>query len=88
MTSGGKKNPILRLFTNIYRYCYSALPTNSQFTERGVKESRYISLGRHSKKNLLALTVTRAHIIPDAMAKGKDMVAKGDEKKRLVQGKV
>ena len=34
-------NSILRVFANLYRYRYSALPINSQFTERDVKESGY-----------------------------------------------
>ena len=37
---------ILVSFRNIYLQKYSALPTNTQFTEHGVKESGVVSLGR------------------------------------------
>ena len=75
-------------FSNVYRYNYSALPTNSQFTERGVKESGYVTLGRRLEKNRSALAIARAKIIPDAMVAGKKVVDRGDGKKRLVQGKL
>ena len=74
-------------FKKLYLYNYAALPTNSQFTERGVKESGYVSLGRRSEKNRSALAIARARIIPDAMAVGKELVKSDDGKNRLVQGK-
>jgi len=60
-------NPIIRAFVNLYCYRYSALPTNSQFTERGMNESGYFSLGHCSEKNRSALAITRDHLIPDAI---------------------
>ena len=56
-------------FANIYRYNYSALPTNSQFTERGMKESGYVTLGRCAEKNRSALAIARAKIIPIKLIK-------------------
>ena len=53
-----------------------------------MKKSGYVFLRRRSEKNHQALAIARARLIPDAMARGKDMAAKGDGKKRLVQGKV
>ena len=80
--------PALMSFCNLYRTRYAALPTNSQFTERGVKESGYVSLGRRSEKNRSILATARARLIPDAMAEGKKKINKNDGKKKLVQGKV
>ena len=75
-------------FANLYRNEYSALPTNSQFMEWGIKESGYVSLGRRSKKNRSTLAIACARIIPGAMAEGKKLVEKDDGKKRSVQGKI
>ena len=75
-------------FADIYRFNISAFPTNSQFTERGVKESGYVTLGRRTKKNRSALAIARAKIIPDAMAAGKKVIDRGDGKKRSVQRKL
>ena len=40
----------LRESINLYRRWYTELPTNSQFTEQGVKESGYVSFGRRIKE--------------------------------------
>ena len=42
---------LLKLFCDLYKNNFAVLPTNSQFTERGIKESEYISLGHRSKKS-------------------------------------
>ena len=42
---------ILVPFCNIYLFKYSALPTNTQFTERGFKESGVVSLGKRGETN-------------------------------------
>ena len=56
-------HPPLQEFCNLYKTSYAALPTNSQFTDCGVKESGYVSLGHHNKKigpplQLLALVLS------------------------------
>ena len=79
--------PDLLLFADLYRFNFSSLLTNSQFTERGVKESGYVTLGRRTEKNRSALAMARTKIIPDAMAAGKKVIDRGDGKKRSVQGK-
>ena len=66
-------------FADVYRFNYSSLLTNSQFTERGVKESGYVTLSRRTEKNRSALAMARAKIIPDAMAAGKKGINRGDE---------
>jgi len=53
-------------FQQLYLHCYAALPTNTQFTERGVKESGYVSLGRRGETNCSVFAMTRAQIVPDA----------------------
>ena len=75
-------------FFQLYVDQLSALPTNSQFTERGVKESGYVSLGRRSEKYCSTLAIARAKIIPDVMASGNAIVNQDNEKRRLVQGKL
>ena len=79
--------PDLLQFADVYRFNFSSLPTNSQFTERGAKESGYVTLGRCTEKKRSALVMARAKIIPDAMAAGKEVIDRGNGKKRLVQGK-
>ena len=80
--------PCLLSFAHLYRTHYSALPTNTQFTERGVKESGYVSLGRRSEKNRTVLATARALVVPDAMSEGREEIKKDDGKKRIVQGKL
>ena len=75
-------------FADVYRFNFSSLPTKSQFTERGVKESGYVTAGRRTEKNRSTLVMARAKIIPGAMAAGKKFIARGDGKKRSVQGKL
>ena len=55
-------NTHLSAFADIYRARYAALPTNTQFTERGVKESGYVSLGRRGEKNRSVLSTARARL--------------------------
>ena len=82
-------HPPLQEFCNLYKTSYAALPTNSQFTERGVKESGYVSLGRRNEKNRTVLATARACLVPEAMSKGQRVVGKNDKnKQRLVQGKI
>ena len=79
---------VLTKFRQLYVEQLSALPTNSQFTERGVKESGYVSLGRRSEKYRSTLAIARAKIIPDAMASGNAIVNQDNKEKRLVEGKL
>ena len=44
------KDKTLLSFRNCYLQKIAAIPTNTQFTERGVKESDYVSLGRRCEK--------------------------------------
>jgi len=65
---------ILTSFRNIYLYQYSSLPTNTQFTERGVKESGVVSLGRRSETNRSILSISRGKLIPEALKKGREEI--------------
>ena len=65
---------ILTSFRNIYLYQYSSLPTNTQFTERGVKESGVVSLGRRGETNRSILSISRGKLIPDALKKGREEI--------------
>ena len=76
----------------IYLTKYSALPTNTQFAERGMKESGYVTLGRRSEKNRSILAVARAKLRPDALVKGRQLAeveikSKDDEVQNQLQGK-
>ena len=65
---------ILIFFHNIYFYQYSSLPTNTQFTERGVKESGVVSLRRRSEINRSILPISRGKLIPEALKKGREEI--------------
>ena len=43
-------NETLKGFRNNYIFKFSALPTKTQFTELGVKESGFVSLGRRGRR--------------------------------------
>ena len=43
-------NTILKYFKESYIFEYAALPSNTQFMERGVKESGYVALGKMLKR--------------------------------------
>ena len=45
------------------------MPTNAQFTKRGVKESGYVSLKRRGCTNCSIIFIFREKIIPDAFKK-------------------
>lgn len=53
---------------------FAAVPTNTQFTERGVKECGYVSLGRRSEKKRSILAMSRGKLLPDALQKGHDEI--------------
>ena len=62
---------VLSAFRTTYLNEYSALPTNTQFTERGVKESGYTSLGRRGEINRSIFAMSRGKIIPEVLKKGR-----------------
>ena len=55
------------IYHNIYLLNDAALPTNTQFTERGVKDSDFVSLGRQGETNRSILTIARVKYIPEAL---------------------
>ena len=75
----------LKEFRLLYLHRYAALPTNTQFTERGVKESGYVSLGRRGETNRSVLAISRAKMIPDALKKGRKEIEL--ENLKQLQGK-
>ena len=81
-----ERNPTLYSFRLLYLIRYSALPTNTQFTERGVKESGYVSLGCRGETNRSVLAIARSKVLPDALKRGREEISV--EKKRQLQGKI
>ena len=59
--------PPLVSFKNLYMNYYTGLPTNTQYTEQGFKESGYIFLGWQSKKKSSILATALTKLVPDAM---------------------
>jgi len=65
---------ILVAYKNEHIHQYSALPTNTQFTERGVKEYGFVSLGRRCEHNRSILAIARGRILPEELLKGRDIL--------------
>ena len=61
-------------FRQLYLEQYSAFPTNTQFVERGVKESGFVALGRRDEKNRTILALSRSKVLPEALALGRALV--------------
>ena len=83
-------SPILISFRNQFLMQYPALPTNTQFVERGVKESGYVCLGRRCEENRTILTIARGKVLPEALAKGREELCvedNEDPKRRQLSGK-
>eukprot|EP00957_Ditylum_brightwellii_P166062 12643229-Ditylum_brightwellii.AAC.1 len=55
---------------------YSALPTNMQFVECGVKESGYITLGQRNKTNCSIMAVMHDEAMMDALRQGREEINK------------
>ena len=72
--------PVLTSFCDLYLTRYLALPTNTQFTKRGVKELGYLSLGQMGETNWSILAIARGKILPEALTIGRKEVSL--EKKR------
>ena len=70
-------DPVLLRFRQQYLEQYSALPTNTQFVERGVKESGYVSLGKRCESNRTILAIARGKVLPDALNLGREELLKG-----------
>lgn len=58
------------IYRNIYLLKYAVPPTNTQFTEKGVKESGFVSLGRRGETNRSVLVIARGKILPEALHVG------------------
>ena len=78
----------LKVFRNNFIFKFSALPTNTQFTKRGVKESGFVSLGRRGEVNRSILAIARGRYLPDALKIGRAEVQPKEnvEKKKQLQG--
>ena len=77
-------------FKTIYLHEFVAPPVNTQFVERGVKESDYVALGRRGESNRTILAITRGKILPEELQKGRDNIndeSIDDSKKKQLQGK-
>jgi len=61
----------IKEFRRVYCVQFSALPTNTQFGERGVKESSYVSLSCRNKVNRSILAISRSKMLPEALALGR-----------------
>ena len=63
-------------FKDIYLNQYSALPTNTKFTKRRVKEYGYVTLGRRCEGNRSIPAIDRRKILPEAMSTSRDKLGK------------
>ena len=80
--------PFIALFCNTYSNRYSALPTNTQFGERGVKESGYVTLGHRNESSRSVLAISRGKLLHEALAVGRDEIQSTEETKiKQLQGK-
>ena len=61
------KNTILKDFKETYIFEYTALPMNTQFVGRGVKESSYVALGQRGESNQAILDIAIGKILPGAL---------------------
>ena len=83
----------LKSFCLLYLHKYAALPTNTQFIERGAKESGYVFLGRRGETNRIVFKITRGKTIPDVLKKGRKEIQLADlnpnlnKKAKQLQGK-
>eukprot|EP00957_Ditylum_brightwellii_P193183 14709457-Ditylum_brightwellii.AAC.1 len=55
---------------------YLSLPINTQFVERGIKESGYVSLGRRQEINRYILAAARGKVPHEALQHGLDVFNK------------
>ena len=60
----------LQQLRDIYLQHYSAMSSNTQFTERGVKESEYVSLGWRNGTNWSVLAIARGNTLKEALKRG------------------
>ena len=85
-----KQTPsILTNFRMIYLKEYLSLPTNTQFTERGVKESGYVTLGRRGEVQRSILAISRGKFLKEALQAGRSDInkANNEENRKQLQGK-
>ena len=61
--------PLLQ-FHQVFLHQYFSFPTNTQFFERGVKESGYISLRRCAETNRTILAIDRGKVLPESLRLG------------------
>ena len=78
-------------FRQLYLEKYSSFPTNTQFVERGVKESGFVALGRRDEKNRTILALSRSKILPEVLSVGRALLNLNNNghsnKKKQLQGK-
>ena len=65
---------ILKKFLTLYLHQYLSFPTNTQFVERGVKESGYVSLGQRGESQQSVFAISRAKLLPEALRKGREEI--------------
>ena len=88
MWSPHHKTSALGRFKHIFLERLAALPSNSQFCERGVKESSQVSLGKRSEGTRSIVALARGSTIEEASNKHREMNKNTcDEKKKQMQNK-
>ena len=55
------------IYSNIYLLNYTSPPIHTQFTERGVKESGFVSLGRRGETNHSIFAIAWGKYFPEAL---------------------
>ena len=72
----------------MYRVQYAALPTNTQFGDRGVKELEYITLERRNEAYQYILDISQGKRLPKALALGRgEIQSTGEAEDGQLQGK-
>ena len=72
----------LKSFKTQYLTEFSALPTNTHFVERGVKESGYALLGRRNETNCIVLDIARGKSLSESLKRDRDEIQSNDQDDR------
>ena len=64
-------NDIPSNYRRLYLYYFAAIPTNTQLTERAVKLSGYVTLGKRDEATRTIFCIARGRLLQDALKSGK-----------------
>ena len=78
--------PSLQDFHNIYVFCHSPLPTNTQFSEQDVKESGYALSSWWNESNQVILAILQGKLLLVVLAVGQQEINTYNETKIIARG--